>query len=115
LEDAGSFLTQTNSYRDARNYLYEALTGPTELERRKSFGLMFQTLGQVIHHLQDMAQPQHVRNDAHCDSTICQMFDPRLYSPSQYERYTDLDTAADPIRVNLPFLTSGFSPVYPGS
>jgi len=115
LEDAGSFLTQTNSYRDARNYLYDALTGPTELERRKSFGLMFQTIGQVIHHLQDMAQPQHVRNDAHCDSTICQMFDPRLYSPSQYERYTDLDTAADPIRVNLPFLASGSSPVYPGS
>jgi len=79
---------------------------------------MFQSIGQVIHHLQDMAQPQHVRNDPHCDSMICQTFDPRLYSPSHYEKYTDLDSPTDrsrQIRVNLPFLEAGSSPVYPGA
>lgn len=117
LEDGESYLAQTNSYRDARNYFFDALTGPTELARRKSFGLLFQSLGQVIHHLQDMAQPQHVRNDPHCDSPICQKIDPRFYSPSHYEKYTDLDSATDrarQIRVNLPFLEAGSSPVYPG-
>ena len=34
---------------------------------------MFQTLGHVVHHLQDMAQPQHVRNDMHLD--VCRASD----------------------------------------
>jgi hypothetical protein len=118
LEDNATFLSQSNSYRDARNYFYNALTAATELDRRKSFGLMFQSIGQVIHHLQDMAQPQHVRNDPHCDSPVCQTIDPRFFAPSQYEKYTDLDSPTDrlrQIRVNLPFLEEGSSPVYPGA
>ena len=118
LEDQGTFLSQLNSWKDARQYLYSALTTYSELERRKAFGLMFQSLGQIIHHLQDMAQPQHVRNDPHCDSWVCKNVATYAYAPSQYEKYTDLDSPTDrlrQIRVNLPFLEAGSSPVYPGA
>ena len=59
---------QKFSFADARGYLRQALTSPSETDRKKYFGLTFQTLGQVIHHVQDMAQPQHVRNDPHMDN-----------------------------------------------
>jgi len=117
LEDREMFLSQINSWKDARQYLYSALTAPSELERRKAFGLVFQSVGQIIHHLQDMAQPQHVRNDAHCDSWVCKNIATYAYAPSQYEKYTDLDSPTDrlrQIRVNLPYLEAGSAPVYPG-
>ncbi len=41
----------------------------------------------VIHHIQDMSQPQHVRNDAHCDSPWCKLTGD--YNPSYYEEYTN--------------------------
>ena len=50
---------------------------------------MFQTLGMVIHHLQDMSQPQHVRNDAHCNAPAC-LFIPFQWDPSWYENYTNI-------------------------
>jgi hypothetical protein len=65
LEDLENFGSQVFSFRHARDYLYKALTSSNEQERKKNFGLTFQTLGHVIHHVQDMAQPQHVRNDIH--------------------------------------------------
>src|SRR5690606_6807050 len=58
---------QKYSYSDARQYFYEALTDENNLSRSFSWGKTFRSLGQVIHHIQDMAQPQHVRNDAHID------------------------------------------------
>ena len=117
LEDVTTYIPQINSYRDAREYLYTALTRSGQSDRRKYFGLVFQSLGHVIHHLQDMAQPQHVRNEPHCDHWMCEALVPRAYAPSQYEKYTDLDVPGDrlrQIRVNLPFLEAGSSPVYPG-
>jgi hypothetical protein len=78
LEDNETFGSeQTSSFRDARLYFYNALTWPTKHVRDSSFGFTFQTLGQVIHHLQDMAQPQHVRNEAH-----------PFHPESLYEHYT---------------------------
>jgi hypothetical protein len=67
------------TYNDARDYFYLALTvnNPRDRnagrqERAKYWGLTFQALGHVIHHVQDMASPQHVRNDAHCsDPIVC--------------------------------------------
>lgn len=56
---------QDFSYKHARQYFYDALTKLNKEDRDKNWGMTFQTLGQVIHHLQDMAQPQHVRNDPH--------------------------------------------------
>src|SRR3989442_10174937 len=64
---SGPIWMQRFSYRDARTLLYNALTSPLGGDRAMSFGLMFQALGHVMHHLQDMAQPQHVRNDQHIE------------------------------------------------
>jgi hypothetical protein len=72
------------TYADARTAFYKAITQPTKLDRDKNWGLTFQMLGHVAHHLQDMAQPQHVRNDDHCDSTACQIAG--QYRPSGYEK-----------------------------
>ena len=117
LESPDSLSDQAHSYSDARRHFYDALTGISEVERRKSFGLMFQSIGHVIHHLQDMAQPQHVRNDVHCDKGICKILFPTVYAPSQYEKYTDLHSPTDPrlqIRINLPFEKPASSAVFPG-
>jgi hypothetical protein len=81
------------------------LTSPTADERKGFFGKTFQTLGQVIHHTQDMAQPQHVRNDAHRDAIFPCLIPGGLfgfYSPSLYEKYTKGVG-------NLPF--TGYGPV----
>ena len=72
------------SYKDAHDYFYRALTTTTSQTDRDTFwGELFQSMGQIIHHVQDMAQPQHVRNDEHVDYYI-----PGLYNPSLYEAYT---------------------------
>lgn len=88
-------INQFYSYRDAMEYFYLGLTSQEETDRRINFGLMFRSLGHVIHHLQDMAQPQHVRNDQHCNALIdfpsyaffC--FLAGKHNPSYYENYTD--------------------------
>ena len=67
----GPLAYQDFSLRDARDYLYGALTANSAVQRKGFFGRVFQTIGHVMHHLQDMAQPQHVRNDPHCDQRAC--------------------------------------------
>jgi hypothetical protein len=79
---------QEYSYKDGMNYFYQALTSQTKQQRDESWGKVFQTLGQVIHHIQDMAQPDHARNDAHCNHTLCALV-MVLYDKSYYESYTD--------------------------
>lgn len=79
LEDQGEIGGQDNSFRGARRWLFYALTLEDKIQREQFFGLMFQTLGQVIHHLQDMAQPQHVRNEEH-------LFPRSLYEQTSTER-----------------------------
>jgi len=53
------------SWNDAREYYYKALTSETKAERDRNWAKMFRALGQVMHLLQDSANPSHVRNDAH--------------------------------------------------
>lgn len=116
LEDRGEitgtlgFGEQKFSFQDGREFFYQALTGrdskgtivaPTKKKRDEYFGLTFQTLGQVIHHVQDMAQPQHVRNDAHLgldksETTLLCIVSPALCAgyfairdPSLYESWTN--------------------------
>lgn len=95
LNDRGDISGQEFSYRDARQYLFDALTLRSEADRQAKLGRMFQTLGHLMHHMQDMAQPQHVRNDMHCDLLSCLAADiitaglAGVYSPSGYEKYTN--------------------------
>jgi hypothetical protein len=89
---------QDFSFSDARKYFLQALTGQAEQERDKYWGLTFQTLGHVIHHIQDMAQPQHVRNEQH------------LFPRSAYEETTEAIFDNLPEDAPFPFLQT-FDPV----
>ncbi|MFQ5901343.1 MAG: hypothetical protein ACE5IH_07285 [Thermodesulfobacteriota bacterium] len=62
------------SWIKAREYMYITFTGndfngnivaPTQNERDNYSKLMFRSIGQVIHLVEDMVQPSHVRNDPH--------------------------------------------------
>ncbi len=111
LESAGPISDQHRSLQDAKNYLYKALTfseGMPEgshAARGRAWGELFLSLGSAVHHMQDMAQPQHVRNDQHCDKWYCL----HLENRSRYEAYT----AERRVVVNT--LAASASPVYPGS
>jgi len=104
---------QDRSLRDARTYLTRAMTfnegSPTQSEQQRGIAVatMFLSLGHVVHHLQDMAQPQHVRNDMHLDKGAY-FFNP-FYNPSRYERYT---AERGPF---VQVLAEMASPNYPGS
>jgi hypothetical protein len=110
---------QKYSYWQARQYFYAALT-KTGLSSAKGgrdelWGQTFQTLGQIIHHLQDMAQPQHVRNDAHYDG-LSGVFGPAfnigVRHPSRFEKYSAfgggrarIDSTLNTTRIDAAFPT----------
>lgn len=67
------------SWKKVREYFYIALTGRdftgTEVASDKAtrhayFARTFRGLGQQMHLIQDLAQPDHVRNDAHPEDTL---------------------------------------------
>jgi hypothetical protein len=86
---------QMNSLYWARLYFYWGLTSATPVEREQNLALMFRSVGDLIHLVQDMAQPQHTRDDEH-------------FLRADYEVYTDQEG----VRSFLPF--DGYGPVYPG-
>jgi hypothetical protein len=81
LEDLRSFGTQQYSLKSARKYLYDALTLPNKDNREMYLARTFYTLGHVIHLVQDLSQPQHVRNDSHGGGPFGTF--------SRYEKWTD--------------------------
>jgi len=85
---------QDFSYKSAVVSYFKALTAETEGEQNTNWGKTFESLGRIIHHIQDMAQPQHVRNDVHCPIVGCAAVHVLsigtlgAYDPSYYENYT---------------------------
>ena len=61
----------------------------TQLDRLAYWATTFRALGDVIHHIQDMAQPQHTRDDPHpdlgCDPALLLCFSHASY----FEKYLD--------------------------
>jgi hypothetical protein len=53
------------SWKAIRNYYYGALIGGDEQFRQENFARVFRGLGHQMHLIEDAAQPDHVRNDAH--------------------------------------------------
>ena len=86
LEDRGDFQLQRHSYKDAREAFYRGLTSPDSERHERELGHTLYALGHVIHLIQDMAQPQHTRNDAHPTDT---------WFASLLEKYVD-DLASRP-------------------
>ncbi len=56
---------QEFSWRDARRAFHNALTAEHPTDREVNLARTFLTLGHVIHLIQDMAVPEHTRNDWH--------------------------------------------------
>ena len=109
------------SRRALSNFMYDAYLKPTKAERDAATGRTFETIGRLLHHVQDMAQPQHVRNDAHLhfdlleqmcpipptpglEDPVCPLYR-ALRAPSVYEQWTKSLPAA-----SLP--VTGYQPVY---
>jgi hypothetical protein len=100
------------SLPDARVYQVRALTESSRDGRDRNTALLFRTLGHVIHVLQDMAQPQHTRNDPHprCDSTLLRFV---TGDRSWYEAYVEKRATNQPYRGRgvVPLVLSGYGPV----
>jgi hypothetical protein len=54
-----------HAWQDARARFLESLTLATDAERQAALGATFETLGHLLHHVQDAASPAHTRNDSH--------------------------------------------------
>lgn len=80
-------ITQDFSYHDARGYFYQALTATGERERKRNMALVFRSLGQVSHLLQDAAQPQHTRNDSHATGSLYEAYTTRVLETLPFGGY----------------------------
>lgn len=95
-EQGRGFAPDQNQFSllDARLYQLRSLIEPAPEERERYAALLFRTLGHVLHLLQDMAQPQHTRNDAHpaCDNALSERV---LPEHSWYEEYIEHRTLGE--------------------
>ena len=101
------------SLPDARGYQLSSLTASSRVERGRNTALLFRTLGHAMHVLQDMAQPQHTRNDPHlgCANALAQFV---AGEKSWYEKYTEARALNEPYRTRRdanPVVLSGYGPV----
>ena len=98
LQGRGPSKTQNHfSLADARVYQLRSLTESTDAERDRNTAYLLRSLGQVTHILQDMAQPQHTRHDAHlgCTNVIAEFVSGEQ---SWYEAYTETRARKEPYR-----------------
>lgn len=72
------------SWTKARNYMYQALTGTTRSVQDENYKNLYRALGQIIHLVEDMAQPSHVRNDPHVSHSE-NIFGAFAFNPSHLE------------------------------
>jgi hypothetical protein len=56
---------QSYSWKNARQYYYEAMSARSDIERQWAYIQMFQALGHIMHMVEDAAVPDHTRNDVH--------------------------------------------------
>lgn len=80
----------------ARSHYLNGLIYQTAAQRDQEFGQMFRSLGQMMHLLQDAAQPQHVRNDPHIEPFV-PLTGTYFSNQSVYEHYVDATYANQPI------------------
>jgi hypothetical protein len=97
LEDVGDMDGQLYSLKDARNAFYQGLTESDPGRRERELGHTFYSLGHVIHLLQDMAQPQHTRNDLHPPHTPLQSWTER-YVEQNFAAFALTGAAIPPVR-----------------
>ena len=74
------------SIPEAYRHLKLALTSSDPQTREQEWATTFRGVGQFVHLIQDMTQPQHVRNDLHL--SFSESLDPLFPDYSRFERYT---------------------------
>lgn len=72
--------------KDARELYRAALVTETNAQRQQYLRDLFLTLGHALHMIQDMAQPEHTRNDQHLDHSHQVLGNGT--APSIYEEWT---------------------------
>ncbi len=100
------------SLPDARDYQYQSLIASSPAMRDQFTARFFRALGHVFHILEDMAQPQHTRNDPHADCFSA--LNPLFGGHSWYEEYLEARTLRRPFAQtgNIPPPTTlvGYAP-----
>lgn len=81
-----TFVTNDYSYRKAKDYLREAILATDPPRFYTNLTQMYRSLGQVVHHIEDMAQPEHARNDQHLVP-----FDTSLYERFTFDQHEGKD------------------------
>jgi hypothetical protein len=81
---------QFYSFQKAQQNLKLALTLAEEHQREEALGMVLQSLGHIVHHVQDMAQPQHTRNEQHLHGIKLLGLIPVNTPQRMYEEYTAL-------------------------
>jgi hypothetical protein len=94
------------SWQKVRNYYYLALTSTSDVERQPNFAKTFRGLGHQIHLIQDAAQPDHVRNDAHPEDTMEAGYGIGIEKWAKKEFQFINSLASAPIFSQVPFNTS---------
>lgn len=115
LEDSGQISGQDFSFADARGYYYKALTATKTSDKNDNFSKTYESLGHVLHHIQDMAQPQHARVEAHCNAFWGCLIPGAAfgyYHPSSYETYVLSCTFNSTFDPGCPSLISSLPPVF---
>lgn len=87
----------------AREYYNSALTSTSKADRETYFGKTFEALGHVLHILQDVSVPAHVRNDftSHLTFTGIESINPIKWLGNPFEHYvkkhSSIVTVADSV------------------
>ena len=83
ISDPSPKWVRDTAYQEALDHYYNFLTSQTDsLTKENHLAGLFLSLGKVVHHIEDMAQPEHVRGDQHLEL-------PGLpVDPSAYEKYS---------------------------
>src|SRR3990167_9026082 len=98
---------QEMSWDNARDYYYKALTSQSSADRETNFAKTFQSLGQVVHLIEDMAVPAHTRNDfsAHLYFQEVAFRNPTTWFGNSFEWYVkqnpSLVTGSETVQINF--------------
>lgn len=78
---------QGMGWDNARSYFYEALTTTDPVAKEEKFIRTFRAVGMVMHLLQDMAVPAHVRNDMSSHLVNKPWWDFSRWASNPFEKY----------------------------
>ena len=80
-------IPQNMGWDNARGYFYDALTASDPVVREEKFVKTFRAVGQVMHLLQDMAVPAHVRNDMESHLINAPIWKAAKWFSNPFEKY----------------------------